>query len=169
MEIHFQSYNSLKKKSQRLLTSVGSEASGMNPHIVKMCIVVAQISTSLGKKMGHRMLWDKNDKKMIQTVISNNKSQALWCYGIVFANGKAHLHLCDGSINAEDDTEIVEQHMLTLRWHFFQGHPWIFKEHNTKTTFCTHCKSMNVEEECLGTGQASVLVSVRADVWSQKH
>ena len=53
-------------------------------------------------------------------------------WGCVSALGKGNLHFCDGTINAEKYIEILEQHMLPLRIHPFQGSPCIFQQDNAK-------------------------------------
>ena len=60
---------------------------------------------------------------------------SMMVWGCISALGKAQFHFCDGSINAEKFTEILQQHMLPSRPHLFQGHPCIFQHDNYQFVF----------------------------------
>src|SRR4029434_8851544 len=82
-------------------------------------------------------------KRTIQTVNSKvQKPGSVMVWGCVSALGKGNVHFCDATINAEKYIEILEQHMLPLRIHPFQGSPCIFQQDNAKPDFCPHFKCM---------------------------
>ena len=103
-------------------TSLGSEASGMDHHTVETCIVVRPIS-----------IQDQRQNKWTPCV--NNRSLqpgSGMVWGWIRALGKAHFHFCDGSINVDKFTEILQQHMLPSRPHLFQGRPCIVQAAHVK-------------------------------------
>ena len=59
----------------------------------------------------------------------------VWSY--ISAVGKGHLHICDGSINAEAYTKSLE--MLPSRQYLFLG----MSMHFSTSIFCTHYKNTN--------------------------
>ena len=58
--------------------------------------------------------------------------------------GPGHSHFCDVSISAERHTEILNQHMLPLRGHLFQG---IRSIRQCQNTFYPHYKGMAERKE----------------------
>ncbi|KAF3693721.1 hypothetical protein EXN66_Car009397 [Channa argus] len=78
-------------------------------------------------KHGHRVLWTKEVRdhpaSYQQTV---QKPAPLMVCGFISAYGVGSLHIWKGTINAEKDMEVLEQHMFPSRECLFQGRPVIF-------------------------------------------
>jgi len=74
------------------------------------------------------------------------------------ALAQTYLHSCDGSINAEKFVEILEQHVLSSKWHLFPGMSKCFLTRRCKTTFCTKYKGMAAKEEVTENNGSYVLL-----------
>ena len=83
-------------------------------------------------------------QRAIQTVISD-KSVILW--GCIIVLDKGNLHFCDGSINAEKYSEILEQHMLSSPGTYVHS-----SMRQCKTTLCTHYNGSAEKEQATCTG-----------------
>lgn len=81
------------------------------------------------KKHGCYILWTKEERKhpaCYQHIV--RKPATLMVWGCTGGYGIGSMHQC---ITAERYPEVLEQHMLPLRWGLFQGRPWIFPKPHT--------------------------------------
>ena len=61
--------------------------------------------------LGHRVLWTKKEKDhpdCYQCKVQKPASVMVW--GCVSGHGMGNLHICEGTINAERYTQVLEQH-----------------------------------------------------------
>ncbi len=63
---------------------------------------------------------------------SAQKPESLMVWGCISAYGMSSLHVLEGTMNAERNIKVLEQHMLPSRWRLFHGRPCVFQQDNAK-------------------------------------
>src|SRR4029434_10360235 len=112
------------------LTSLGSEASGMDHLTVETCNVVRQISISGIFLAEMDAMCSGQRRNGPSKLLPATSPKARVCHGMGLCQCqwqcvKGHLHFCNCTINAKKYIEILKQHVLPSRPHPFQGSPCI--------------------------------------------
>ncbi len=84
-------------------------------------------------KLGRHVIRTKEDKdnpSCYQRSVQKPASLMVW--GCMSACGMGSLHIWKGTINAERNIQVLEQHMLPSRRRLFQGRPCIFQHDNAR-------------------------------------
>ena len=106
----------------------------------------------------------------IQLVISTvQKPASLKAWGCIHIYGVGSWNIWKGSINAEEEIEVFEQHMLSSTQHVCWGRPCIFQDNAEPHTASQHPNSMTSQEKTgCWTGLSSVCspdLSPRENIW----
>ena len=113
-----------------LPASLGPSSSGMDWRKVEKWAVVWRVHISNCFWKSWKSCLAVQRLKGPSRLLSAQSSKASICDG---ARGMGNLHICEGTINAERNIQVSEQHMLPSRQRLFQGHPCLFQQDNAET------------------------------------
>uniref|UniRef100_A0AAY5L4N0 Tc1-like transposase DDE domain-containing protein n=1 Tax=Esox lucius TaxID=8010 RepID=A0AAY5L4N0_ESOLU len=60
------------------------------------------------------------------------KPASMMVWGCISTYGMGDFHICEGTINAEEYIQVLEQHMVPSRIHIFQERSRLFQQDNVK-------------------------------------
>uniref|UniRef100_A0AAY5KJF1 Uncharacterized protein n=1 Tax=Esox lucius TaxID=8010 RepID=A0AAY5KJF1_ESOLU len=72
----------------------------------------------------------KGQRQHNQHTVQKPTSVMVW--GCISAHVMGDLHICEGTVNAEQNAQVLEQHRLPSRL-LFQGRPGLFQQENAKS------------------------------------